>query len=92
MRLSSPSDRRLVLDVVLATALCVVGLVEVLGARIGEDVVRGPTWLNVVTVLLTTLPLCVRRQQPLLVALVIAGAVAGRALVSDPLEIYPPAR
>ena len=67
------------------------GLVEVLGASLAEDVVRGPLWLNVVTVLLTTLPLCVRRRWPLAVVVVIFGAVAGRALVSEPLEIYPPA-
>ena len=41
--------------------------------------------------MLTTLPLCVRRRWPLAVALVISGAIAGRALVSEPLEIYPPA-
>jgi signal transduction histidine kinase len=88
---SLSSSRRLVLDVVLAVGLCAVGLVEVMGARLGEDVVEGPMALNIVTVLLTTLPLCVRRKQPLLVLLVVFGAVAGRALVSEPLEIYPPA-
>jgi len=67
------------------------GFVEVLGARIGEDVVLGPTWLNLVTVMLTTLPLCVRRRWPLAVAIVVSGAIAGRALVAEPLEIYPPA-
>jgi signal transduction histidine kinase len=89
--LPSPTARRVLLDVTLGVGLCVVGLVEVLGARLAEDVVLGPLWLNVVTVLLTTLPLCVRRRWPLAVLVVIFGAVAARALVSEPLEIYPPA-
>ena len=87
----SPTTRVVVLDVVLGVGLCAFGVVEVLGARVGGDVVLGPWWLNLVTVMLTTLPLCVRRRWPLAVALVISGAIAGRALVSEPLEIYPPA-
>ena len=91
MLLPSPSNRRLVLDVVLGVGLFVFGVIELLGARIGGDVVQGPAWLNLVTLMLATLPLCVRRRWPLGVALVISGAIAGRALVSGPLEIYPPA-
>ena len=83
--------RTVVLDVVLGVGLCAFGVVEVLGARVGGDVVLGPWWLNLVAVLLSTLPLCLRRRWPLGVALVISGAIAGRALVSEPLEIYPPA-
>ena len=86
-----PIARPPLTDLLLAVGLCAVGLVEVLGAVIAEDVVRGPMWLNIVTVLLTTLPLCVRRRWPLAVSVVIFGALAGRALVSEPLEIYPPA-
>ncbi|MET0837815.1 MAG: histidine kinase [Marmoricola sp.] len=91
MPVPSPSTRSVVLDVVIGVGLCAMGFVEVLGARIGEDVVLGPTWLNLVTVMLTTLPLCVRRRWPLAVAIVVSGAIAGRALVAEPLEIYPPA-
>ncbi len=87
----SPTTRVVVLDVVLGVGLCAFGVVEVLGARVGGDVVLGPWWLNLATVMLTTLPLCVRRRWPLAVALVISGAIAGRALISEPLEIYPPA-
>jgi signal transduction histidine kinase len=77
-------------DVAIALGLFAIGVVEVLGPRLGEDVVQGSTALNLVAVALTTLPLAVRRRWPFLVALVIFGAFAGRALADDPLEIYPP--
>jgi signal transduction histidine kinase len=76
------------LDAVVAAAFCVVGLVEVLGRPLAEDVVEGPVALNVVTVLLGTLPLAVRRRAPLGVSLVLYGVLAGRALAADPLELY----
>lgn len=82
-----PSPGRL-LDLLVAAAFCVVGLVEVLGRPLAEDVVGGPVALNVVTVLLGTLPLAVRRRAPLWVSLVMYGVLAGRALAAEPLEIY----
>jgi hypothetical protein len=76
-------------DLLLAVALCAVGLVEVLGLPIGEDVVRGSTALNVAAVALTCLPLALRRQAPLTVAGLVVGAIASRALAGPPLELYP---
>jgi signal transduction histidine kinase len=76
-------------DLLLAVGLCVVGLVEVLGLPIGEDVVRGSTALNVAAVALTCLPLALRRQAPLTVAGLVVGAIASRALAGPPLELYP---
>ena len=78
-----------VLDLLVAVALFVVGVVEVVGPRLAEDVVEGPTGLNLVAVTLSTLPLAFRRQAPFAVALVVFGAFAGRALADAPLEIYP---
>ena len=57
---------------------------------IAEDVVEGSTALNLGAVALTTLPLAWRRQAPFVVAVVVLGAFAGRALAGPPLEIYPP--
>ena len=50
-------DRPPLLDLVIALGLFGVGVVEVLGAPIAEDVVEGSTVLNVAAVALTTLPL-----------------------------------
>src|SRR5688572_16691933 len=86
---STEVGRPPVLDVVVAAGLFVVGVVEVLGARLAEDVVEGPVVLNLVAVALGTLPLAFRRAAPFLVALVVCGAFAGRALADAPLEIYP---
>ena len=61
-----------------------------LGAPIADDVVSGPTALNVGAVALTTLPLALRRRAPFAVALVVFAAIAARALADSPLEIYPP--
>ena len=55
---------------------------------LAEDVVEGPVALNVVAVLLGTLPLAVRRRAPLGVSLLMYGVLAGRALAAEPLEIY----
>ena len=76
------------LDAVVAVAFCAVGLYEVLGRPLAEDVVEGPVVLNVVAVLLGTLPLAVRRRAPLGVSLLLYGVLAGRALAADPLELY----
>ena len=78
-----------VLDVVVAVGLFVVGVVEVLGPRLAEDVVAGATALNLLAVTLGTLPLAFRHRAPFVVALVVFGAFAGRALADAPLEIYP---
>ena len=86
----APVRRPPLLDLALAVGLFAVGAVEVLGAKLSEDVVQGPTALNLAAVALTTLPLAVRRQAPFAVAVTIFGAIAVRALVADPLEIYPP--
>jgi signal transduction histidine kinase len=77
------------MDVAIAGVLFVVGVVEVLGPRLAEDVVEGSTLLNLLAVALTTLPLAVRGRAPFAVALVVFGAFAGRALADAPLEIYP---
>jgi len=76
-------------DLALAVALFAVALAEVLGAPIAEDVVRGGTALNVAAVALATLPLAYRRRAPFVVAALVLGAWAGRALAGPPLEIYP---
>lgn len=73
----------------MAVALFAVGLYEVLGEPIADDVVEGPAALNVVALALATLPLTWRRTFPLATALVAYAAVAGRALAAEPLEIYP---
>jgi signal transduction histidine kinase len=75
-------------DALVAAAFCAVGLFEVLVRPLAEDVVEGPVALNVVAVLLGTLPLAVRRRAPLGVSLLMYGVLAGRALAAEPLEIY----
>lgn len=64
--------RQQVVDVLLALALTVVGLVALIPHDDGYR--GGPLWLSVVIQLLTTLPLAVRRRWPGLVALVVVGA------------------
>jgi len=76
-------------DLVLALALFAVAVAEVLGAPIAEDVVRGGTALNLVAVAGATLPLAYRRRAPFVVAALVLGAWAGRAVAGPPLEIYP---
>lgn len=91
---SGLAPRHLV-DGAIAVALAGVGCYLVLVTALDDDVVEGPVWLNVSTVLLCTVPLVWRRRAPLLVALVVLGALGTRALVAigldAPLEIYPPA-
>lgn len=76
-------------DVVLAGALCAVGIYELLVSPLADDVVQGPRTLNVAAVALSTLPLAWRRLAPLPVAVTIAVVIGVRALVADPLEVYP---
>jgi signal transduction histidine kinase len=76
-------------DPAIALALFAVGLYEIFGDPIADDVTEGPAVLNVAAVALATLPLAWRRTFPLAVALVVYAAVAGRALAAEPLEIYP---
>jgi signal transduction histidine kinase len=77
-------------DAVVAVALFALGTWEVLRSPFAEDVVNGPTWLNLVAVALTTLPVAFRSRAPLTAAAVVFGAMAGRALMAGPLELYPP--
>ena len=88
MDLHRPS-RTALLDVLLAAAFVAVGLYEVLVEPLAEDVVEGPTWLNAAAVVAGTAPLAWRRRAPLSVALAVSAAIAGRALVAEPLEVYP---
>jgi signal transduction histidine kinase len=76
-------------DLALALVLFLVAVAEVLGAPIAEDVVRGGTALNLAAVAVATLPLAFRRRAPLVVAALVLGAWAGRAVAGPPLEIYP---
>ena len=81
--------RRSLLDGALAAVLCALGLAEVLsGGAFADDVVPGPLWLDVVTVVAVTVPLAWRRRAPFVVVLTVMSLLAGRALVSEPLEIY----
>lgn len=81
--------RRSLLDGALAAVLCALGLAEVLsGGAFADDVVPGPLWLDVVTVVAATAVLAWRRRAPFVVVLTIMSLLAGRALVSEPLEIY----
>jgi signal transduction histidine kinase len=62
----------------------------VLVRPLGEDVVQGPTALNLAAAGLGTLPIALRRSRPLPVLVIVFGAIATRSLVSEPLELYPP--
>ena len=84
-----PQLRPRPLDAAIAGALLAVCLYEVLVEPFGVDQVGGPAWLDVVAVALGTVPLAWRRTWPLAVSLVMYVALAGRALLSDPLELYP---
>jgi signal transduction histidine kinase len=84
----SRPDRSHVLDALIAVGFWVVACCEVLVAPLAEDVVLGPTWLNLLAVTAGTLPLAWRRRAPFWVSIVLYGVLAGRALAADPLEIY----
>lgn len=76
-------------DAALALLLFAIGLWEVLGASLADDVVQGPLALNLVAVTLMTLPLAARRSAPLAVAAAVFATIALRALAAEPLEILP---
>ena len=71
------------------SGFCAVGLYEVLGRPLAEDVVGGPVCLNLLAVLLGTLPLAVRAGLPFWVRPPCTAVLAGRALAADPFELYP---
>jgi signal transduction histidine kinase len=81
-------DRSLLPDVVIAVGFWAVACYEVLVGPLAEDVVLGPTWLNLLAVTAGTLPLAWRRRAPFWVSIILYGALAARALAADPLEIY----
>jgi signal transduction histidine kinase len=82
-------DRSLLLDAAIAVGFWVVACYEVLVEPLAEDVVLGPTWLNLLAVTAGTLPLAWRRRAPFWVSIILYGVLAGRALAAeDPLEIY----
>ena len=76
-------------DAALALLLFAIGLWEVLGAPLADDLVQGPLALNLVAVALMTLPLAARRRAPLAVTAAVLGTIALRALAAEPLEILP---
>lgn len=78
------------MDGLIALALFVLGAWEVLHGPFAEDVVGGPVWLNLVAVALMTLPVAVRSRFPFPAATVVLAALAARAVVAEPLELYPP--
>ena len=82
-------DRSKLLDATIAVGLAGVGWYEVLVEPLAEDVIGGPTWMNLLAVTAGTLPLAVRRRAPLAVALVVYAVLAVRALAAEPLELYP---
>lgn len=84
------THRAVLADSALALLLFGFGLWEVLAGPFSDDVVRGPLGLNLAALALTTLPLAARRLAPLPVAVAVFGTIALRALVAEPLEIYPP--
>ena len=82
-------SRGLAFDVSLAAGLCLVGLYEVLVAPLAEDIVEGPTWLNVLAVVAGAAPLAWRRRYPFWVSVAVYAVLAARALlVAEPLELY----
>jgi signal transduction histidine kinase len=76
--------------VLLAASLVAFGVVEVLGLAVGDDVVQGPTWLNLLAVTAFGLPVAWRRRAPLLGVIVVHVALGLRALHDQPLELYAP--
>ena len=80
----------LAVDAAVAAALFALGAWEVLRGPVAEDVVNGPTWLNLVAVAVTTLPVAFRSRAPLAAAVTVYAGLAGRALLAEPLELYPP--
>ena len=82
-------DRSQLLDATIAGGLAAVGWYEVLVEPLAEDVIGGPTWMNLLAITAGTLPLAVRRRAPLPVALVVYAVLAIRALAAAPLELYP---
>ena len=83
------TQRSTVADSSLALLLFAIGLWEVLGEPLADDLVQGPQALNLAAVALVTLPLAIRRRAPLAVSAVVFWAIALRALVAEPLEILP---
>jgi signal transduction histidine kinase len=84
------TDRAVLADLALALLLFGAGVWEVLAEPLEDDVVEGPLALNLLAVALSTLPIAARRRAPLAAATIVFGTIAVRALVADPLEIYPP--
>jgi signal transduction histidine kinase len=84
------THRAALADSALALLLFAAGVWELLAEPFADDVVGGPLALNLAAVALATLPLAARRAAPLAVVAVVSGAIAVRALVAEPLEIYPP--
>jgi signal transduction histidine kinase len=84
------AHRATVADSAIALLLFGLGLWEILARPFADDVVEGPLALNVAALALATLPLAARRRAPLVVVGVVFGTIAVRALLADPLEIYPP--
>jgi signal transduction histidine kinase len=84
------TDRVILADSALALLLFGLGFWEVVAEPLEDDVVEGPLALNLVALGLSTLPIAARRRAPLAAAATVFGAIAVRALVADPLEIYPP--
>ena len=80
---------RSLLDGALAAFLCALGIAEVLAdGAFADDVVPGPLWLDVATVVAVTVPLAWRRRAPFVVVLTVMSLLALRALTTQPLEIY----
>lgn len=84
------THRSTLVDAVLAALLFGAGVWEIVARPFADDVVRGPVALNLVAMSLATLPLAARRLRPLTVTATVFGAIAVRALVAGPLEVYPP--
>ena len=83
------TQRSTVADAALALLLFAIGLWELLGEPIADDVVQGPLALNLAAVALITLSLAIRRRAPLAVSATVFAAIALRALVAEPLESLP---
>ena len=83
------THRSTVADSALALLLFGIGLWEVLGQPLADDLVQGPLALNLAAVSLMTLPLATRRRAPLAVCAAVFGSIALRSLVAEPLELLP---